>query len=61
MLVGGIPTEVKKFRFDEPTIQKLLEKQWWNGTEEEIKRVKEYEFRVGEYIGKLVNEYTSLL
>jgi len=41
---------VVKYRFDEETIAKLLEKQWWNGSEEEIKRVGEYEFRVGEYV-----------
>lgn len=34
-------------------IQKLLEKQWWNGEEDEIKRVKEYEFRVEEYVDGL--------
>lgn len=35
----------------------LLEKEWWNGDEEKIERVKEYKFRVGEYVGKLVNEF----
>jgi len=41
---------VVKYRFDEETIAKLLEKKWWNGDKEEIKRVGEYEFRVGEYV-----------
>ena len=35
----GVPAKVVKFRFDEKTIEALLDKQWWNGTEEELKRV----------------------
>ena len=46
----GVPAKVAKYRFDAPTIQKLLEKQWWNGSEEEIKRVGGMQFRVGEYV-----------
>ena len=51
-IVGGVPAEVKKYRFDAPTIAKLLEKQWWHAPAEEIEKVKELEFRVGEYVGK---------
>ena len=43
---------MKKYRFDAPTIAKLLEKQWWNGDAEEIEKAKEMELRVGEYVGK---------
>ena len=35
----GVPAKVVKYRFDEATIKALLEKQWWNGTEEELKKV----------------------
>lgn len=35
----GVPARVVKYRFDEKTIEALLEKQWWNGTEEELKKV----------------------
>jgi len=35
----GVPARVVKYRFDEATIRALLEKQWWNGPEEELKRV----------------------
>ena len=35
----GVPAKVVKYRFDEATINSLLEKQWWNGTEEELKKV----------------------
>lgn len=56
----GVPAKVIKSRFDEQTIAKLLEKQWWNGDAEEIKKVKEYKFRVGEYVGsRLVVEQLS--
>jgi acetyltransferase-like isoleucine patch superfamily enzyme len=35
----GVPAKVVKFRFDEAVINALLEKQWWNGSEEELRRV----------------------
>lgn len=35
----GVPARVVKYRFDEATIRKMLEKQWWNGSEEELKEV----------------------
>ena len=50
------PAEVKKYRFDAPTIAKLLEKQWWHAPAEEIEKVKEMEFKVGEYMGGKRNE-----
>lgn len=34
----------------------MLEKQWWNASPEEIEKVKELEFRVGEYVGGVRNE-----
>lgn len=35
----GVPAKVVRFRFDEKTIEALLEKQWWNGSEEMLKQV----------------------
>ena len=35
----GVPAKVVKYRFDEWTIEALLEKQWWNGSEEELQKV----------------------
>lgn len=49
-IVGGVPAEVKTYRFDQPTIAKLLEKQWWNGDATEINRVKQFQFKVAKYI-----------
>lgn len=35
----GAPAKVVKYRFEEQTIKALLEKQWWNGNEEELRMV----------------------
>lgn len=35
----GVPAKVVKYRFDEQTINALLEKQWWNGDGSELKEV----------------------
>lgn len=35
----GVPAKVVRYRFDEDTIKALLEKQWWNGSEEVLKQV----------------------
>ena len=35
----GVPAKVVKYRFDDQTINALLEKQWWNASEEELKKV----------------------
>lgn len=48
----GVPAKVVKYRFDESTIQALLEKQWWNGTEEELKQVERNFWDVNVFIGK---------
>lgn len=36
-IVGGVPAKVLKYRFDEDVIKELLEIQWWNLSENEIK------------------------
>lgn len=53
-IVGGIPAEVKKYRFDEETIAKLLEMEWWNGDVEDIQKIKQFEFRAKEYVASIV-------
>ncbi len=35
-IVGGVPAKIIKYRFDEETINDLLEVQWWNLPHEEI-------------------------
>jgi len=46
----GVPAKVIKYRFDKETIQKLLTKQWWNGSPEDLQKVKEMEFDVENYV-----------
>ena len=36
-IVAGVPAKVIGYRYDEQTIQTLLEKQWWNREESELK------------------------
>ena len=45
----GVPAKVAKYRFKKQTIMKLLDKQWWNGSEEELKRVEQMEFNIEKY------------
>lgn len=36
-IVAGVPAKVIGYRYDEQTIQALMEKQWWNREESELK------------------------
>ena len=36
-IVGGNPSQIIKYRFDEKTISQLLKIKWWNWSEEEVK------------------------
>lgn len=38
----GVPAKVVKYRFNDETIKALLEKQWWNGTEEDLQQVEKH-------------------
>lgn len=38
-IVGGVPAKVLRYRFDEVTIGALLETQWWDWPEDEIRSV----------------------
>ena len=46
----GVPAKVVKYRFDESTIAALIEKKWWNGSEEELKKVESFFWDVDSYI-----------
>lgn len=35
-VVAGVPAKVIKYRFDDETIQALLQSEWWNMTDEEL-------------------------
>lgn len=36
-IVGGVPAKIIKYRFDEETIQKLMDLKWWNKDQDWIK------------------------
>lgn len=46
----GVPAKVVKYRFDEPTIAQLLEKQWWNGDEDDLREVEKSFWNVDEFL-----------
>ena len=46
----GVPAKVIKYRFDEQTIKRLLEMQWWNWSGTDLQKVADKEFDVNEFI-----------
>ena len=38
-VVGGVPAQIIKYRFDAPTIQRLLATQWWNKDDDFIRQL----------------------
>lgn len=40
-IVGGVPAKLIRYRFPEEVVERLLEIQWWNLSDEEITRVKD--------------------
>ena len=49
-VVAGVPASIIKYRFDEDTIIRMLEKKWWNGDTEDLKKVEEYFFSPQEFL-----------
>jgi chloramphenicol O-acetyltransferase type B len=37
-IAGGVPAKVIRYRFDERTIEDLLQLEWWNWPEEKLRR-----------------------
>ena len=48
----GVPATVKKYRFESETIELLLQKQWWNGSSEELNRVADSFWDVESFLNK---------
>lgn len=46
----GVPARVVKYRFDDDVIKSLLEKQWWNGTDDDIKEVERCFWNVNAFL-----------
>lgn len=41
-VVTGVPAEIRRFRFDENSIEGLIKIKWWDWSEEKIKQNEEY-------------------
>ena len=51
-IVGGIPAKVIRYRFDQPTIDKLLASQWWTWPDDKIRSHVDDFFDTPEFITK---------
>lgn len=51
-IVGGVPATIKKYRFEQDIIEKLLHIKWWNWEDEKIKDVEKMFFNVEEFVDK---------
>ena len=51
-IVGGVPAKILKFRFDDETIQLLLQKRWWDGDETSLKEVERLFFDINSFLEK---------
>lgn len=54
-VVGGVPAKVIKYRFEQSIINKLLELQWWNASDEKLKNSVSY-FQSEDVTIEMLNE-----
>lgn len=54
-VVGGVPAKVIKYRFEQPVIDRLLELQWWNASDEKLKNNIKY-FQTEDITIEMLNE-----
>lgn len=59
-VVGGVPAKVIKYRFDQTIIDKLLELQWWNASDEKLKNNIKY-FQTGDVTLEILSELENRL
>jgi virginiamycin A acetyltransferase len=53
----GVPAEVRGYRYDKDTIQKLLKIAWWNWSEKKIIKYMDYFYgKVSDFVNKFYNE-----
>ena len=55
-IVAGVPAKVLRYRFDDETIQKLLESKWWEWSDEQISDMAQYFNSSESFIKKLNQE-----
>lgn len=59
-VVGGVPAKVIKYRFEQPLIDKLLELQWWNASDEKLINNISY-FQSEDITIEMLNELEKML
>lgn len=59
-IVGGIPAKIIKYRFDEQTINKLLELRWWDRSEKWITSHANHFEDISLFLSYIANEQLSL-
>ena len=51
----GCPIQIKGYRFDEVTIQKLLNLKWWNFDDNKLNEIEKNLFNFGEWLSTFEN------
>lgn len=59
-VVGGVPAKIIKYRFEQSIINKLLELQWWNASDEKLRDNIKY-FQTEDITIEMLNELEKLL
>ena len=49
-IVGGVPAKVMRYRYNEETINRLLEVKWWNLNLKWLKEHKDYMMNIEEFL-----------
>lgn len=49
-IVGGVPAKLINYRFDEETIDKLLEKRWWEGNHSSFQEVANLFYEINSFL-----------
>ena len=49
-IATGVPAQVKKYRFDEETISRLLDSRWWDKGVDEYKQVERFFWEPDRYL-----------
>jgi acetyltransferase-like isoleucine patch superfamily enzyme len=56
-VVGGVPAKIIKFRFDDSTVEKLQQTEWWNTDLEMLQIVEKYFYDITEFLKEFNKEY----
>ncbi|MDR1738863.1 MAG: CatB-related O-acetyltransferase [Candidatus Symbiothrix sp.] len=53
----GCPIQIKKYRFEDSVVDKLLQIKWWNFSEDQLQNVEKYFFEVEKFISSLTTNH----